>query len=147
MSTTVATDDDRAGQLFDFAVINPEGFTNEDAMTALGWGLSTFNKATRTLRLILADDSITLVCDPVGENERWRYRLVGTYEDSRGWSSNRIRDMEARIETIRAVALSIVTATDGRTSSGRKARLIVAVLGALREQLFAMSDQGHLWGE
>lgn len=140
------TADDRAGLLFDFAVIHKD-FTNEQAMTTLGWDLSTFNEAARELRLILADDTITLVCDPAGPRERWRYRLVGTHNDARGWSSNRLRDMEARLETIQAVARTMVNATDGRTTDGRKAKLILAVVGALREQLGAMSDQGHLWGE
>lgn len=137
--------DDRAGLLFDYAVVHPEGFTNEDAMRDLEWTLPLFKEAARALRLILADDTITLVCDPQGESERWRYRLVGTYSDARAWSSNRLRDMEARLETVQAIAMTMVRATDGRTTDGRKAKLILAVVAALREQLVAMGDQGRLW--
>lgn len=150
MSTTVtptAPEDDRAGLLFDYAVTHPDGFTNEQASADLDWTLHVFNEAARALRLILGDDTITLVCDPTGPRERWRYRLVGNYTDARGWSSNRLRDMEARLETIQAVAATIVHATDGRKLDGRRARLILAVVGALREQLIAMSDQGRLWEE
>jgi hypothetical protein len=146
-TTTRETPDDRAGLLFDYAVVHPEGFTNEEASRDLGWTLSGFNVVARALRLILADDTITLVCDPTEQNQRWRYKLVGTYTDARGWSSNRLRDLEARLETIQAIAQTMVKATDGRTTTGRKATLILAVVGALRQQLVAMGDQGHLWEE
>lgn len=138
---------DRAGLLFDYAVVHPDGFTNVEAMEDLEWSLRYFNEAVRDLRLILAGDSINLIADPAGEREPWIYRLVGTFTDARAWSSNRLRDMEARLETIQAVAFSIVGSTDGRTTDGRKAKLIVAVVGALREQLHAMNDQGRLWQE
>ena len=142
-----AQDDTDAGLLFDFAVVHPDGFTNQEAMDEFGWTRSRFTRIARQVRLILADDTITLTCDPEGQRERWRYRLVGTYHDSRGWSSNRLRDLEARLETIQAFAASIVNATDGRRVDGRKAKLILAVVGALREQLVVMSDQGHLWDD
>jgi len=139
-------DDERAGLLFDYAVVHPDGFTNEQAVHDLGWtDISVFNEAARALRLILADDTITLVCDPMGQHERWLYRLVGAYTDARAWSSNRLRDMEARLETVHAVASTMVRVTDGRTFDGKKAKLIMAVVGSLREQLIAMNPQQALW--
>ena len=140
-------DDDNAGLLFDYAVVHPQGFTNEQAMLDLDWPLGTFKRAARRLRLTLAGDSINLVCDSKGQRERWLYRLVGDFASARGWSANRLRDLEARLETVQAVALAIVNGTDGRSVEGRKAKLVAAVVGALREQLAAMSDQGRLWDE
>ena len=128
--------DDVAGELFDFAVTRPDGFTNEEALPVLNLKrIEQFNKAVRRLRLILEDDTIQLVCDPQGSGEDWLYRLVGNLDDAGPWVNNRLRDLNARLETQHAVAKSLVTATDGRTIEGRKARLVAKTLGRLREDL------------
>lgn len=134
---------DLAGLLFDYAVEHPE-HKNRDAIAALGWDLATFNKVARRLRLILGDDdSINYVCDPGKAREPWTYRLVGDFSNARGWTANRLRDSEARLETVQSVTSSIARGTDGRTREGRRARLITSVIGGLRSQLAAMDEDDH----
>ena len=129
----------RAGDLYDFAVSRPEGFTAPEAEDNFGWDHRTFSNAVRTLRLTFADDSINLVCDAQGTREAWLYRLVGTYDEASGWSANALRHAEARLETIEAVAQSVVAATDGRTTDGKRARLIYTTVHFLRDSLNVMS--------
>jgi hypothetical protein len=132
--------DELAGRLFDYAVGQPT-FTNRQAMAGLEIKhLATFNQAARRLRLILGEDDINLVCTPQGEGEPWLYELVGNLENAGPWVRNRLRDLEARIETQHAVSRSLVTATDGRTVEGRKARLFAKTLGRLQEDLAELSD-------
>lgn len=134
--------DELAGKLFDFAVLHPEGFTNEEALAELGLKhITTLNRVIRRLRLILGTDEINLVCDPQGQRERWLYRLIGTIDLGSPWIRNRLRDLEARLETQHSVARSLVNATDGRSIEGRKARLCAKTLGRLREDLAEYDDQ------
>lgn len=126
----------RRDMLFDYAVRHPAGFTNEDVMADEGWSLREFNDAVRDLRLFLGGfDDINLPCDPTSGRDRWVYRLVGNLDDARGWITNRLGDTESRIRTQQAMMASIVTATDGRTSEGRKARVIETALRHLVEDL------------
>lgn len=121
--------------LFDFAVANPDGFTNADFMAEYDIALPDFNKGVNKLRRILADDTITLVCDPSAVREKWIYRLVGTVEDGSPWVQNRLRDAESRFVTMSAVASTLVKSTDGRTGEGRRARLIDKSMRRLLEDL------------
>lgn len=130
-----------AEKLFDFAIAHPEGFTNADFMSAYGVALPDFNKATNKLRKILADDTITLVCDPSGLREKWTYRLVGTVEDGSPWVQNRLRDAESRFVTMASVASALVNSTDGRTADGRRARLIDKALRRLMEDLKEVAEE------
>lgn len=117
--------EERAGLLYDFAVAHPAGFTNTEAMDEFGWSLRRFNEAVQTLRDILGnDDTISFVCSPQGQNEDWRYQLVGTYGDMRPWTTNRLIDAERRVITIGNVTGPIVRNSDGRTVEGKKARMI-----------------------
>lgn len=136
-----------AGELFDFAVSRPEGFTNVEAMAELEIKrLSDFNRSARRLRITLGeDDEINLVCDPQGSGEKWLYRLVGNLEEAGPWVANRLRDMEARLETQHGVAKSVVTATDGRSVEGRKARLFAKVYSRLREDLEELNYEDTLF--
>lgn len=129
----------RAGDLYDFAVSRPDGFTAPEARAKFAWDARTFRDALRTLRLTFADDSINLVCDPQGDSQPWLYRLVGTYDEASGWSANALQHAEARLETIEAVAQSVVGATDGRTTDGKRARLIYKTVHFLRDSLNVMS--------
>ena len=125
----------RAGLLFDYAVAHPDGFTVDDVKSEFGWSADQTNRAARALRMILAEDTINLVCDPSGQRTRWRYRLVGNLEDAKPWASNRLRDIENRLETICGVAKSIAAATDGRSTEGRRARKIYKTLDYLHGEL------------
>lgn len=143
----MSSTDDRAEALMEYAIARPDGFTNEEAMRQFGWtSLRHFNSACRRVRLIYGGDSMNLVCEPQGQRERWRYRLVGNVAEARTWFRNRIEDMEARIETMAAEASSYVHASDGRSLEGRKARYLATVLASVTEQLALMGDsQGRLW--
>lgn len=127
----------RRDDLFDALVAEPDGLTVQDMMDDNGWSHHQCNEAIRDLRRFLGDsgDSINLVCDPQGWNQRWLYRLVGSLADVRDWSRNRIRDGESRVRTMQAVMTSIVAATDGRSAEGRKARVMERGLRRLVEDL------------
>ena len=101
-------------------------------------------QVVRRLRLVFAGDDINLVCEPQMLREPWVYKLVGNVEDARSWSTNRISDIETRLETIQAVAESLTNATDGRTIEGRKARKIHRTLGYLIGELaeIAVAENG-----
>ena len=122
--------------LSDYALANLDGFTNVDAMDALGWSLPTFNQTLRRLRLYLGHfDDINLTCDPPGDGGKWIYRLVGTLEEMRPWSVNRLHDTETRLRTQEAMMAPIVRATDGRTTDGKVARVTEKALRRLVEDI------------
>ena len=126
----------RRDDLFDLLVANPTGVTVDDMMDLYGWTHGEANNAIRDLRQFLGTtDNINLPCDPQGKGERWLYRLVGTLDDVRGWTSNRIGDAETRMRTMQAMMASIVSATSGRTLAGRKARVMDKALRRLVEDL------------
>jgi len=126
---------EKIAALYDLAADRPEGFTYIDVEEHLGWGRQTFFGVVRQLRLVFADDEINLICEPDGYLEPWRYKLVGNVDAARGWSTNRIGDIETRLETIQSVAETLTKATDGRTIEGRKARKIHRTLGYLIGEL------------
>ena len=126
----------RRRDLFDQLVANPAGITVEDMMAEHGWTLPQTNNAIRDLRHFLGDhDSINLPCVPQGKGERWVYRLVGNLDGVRGWTMNRVKDADSRIRTMQKVLLSIVSATSGRTTEGRRARTMEKALRRLVEDL------------
>lgn len=132
----MSTRTERVGALFDLLAGEPDGLTVTDMRCALGCGVTATEQAIRDLRLTLGDsDSINVVCDPQGQGEEWRYRLVGDLDGNRRWIANRLGDTESRLRTMRAVATSLVAATDGRTLDGRRARLIDKALRRLVEDL------------
>ena len=127
--------------LYDYAQAKPEGFTYKDVARDLGWeDRSRLFRTARYVRLMFANDSINLVCEPQGQREPWRYRLVGTYAEARGWGGNRDRDLKTRVATICAVAKTLVHTTDGRTMEGKRARLVESTLSNLLVQLAAMQE-------
>lgn len=130
----VARIDDLVDALFDYSVSNPDGFTNEQFMAHIDIDLSMFNKVANRLRATLAEDTITLICEPT-DGGRWLYRLVGNLEDGSPWTQNRLRDAESRFTTIGSVVSTIVNATDGRTYDGKRARLMQRSIVRLREDL------------
>jgi len=126
--------------LFDFAASKPDGFTLPEASVALDVDERQMPRFVNALRREFAEGDINLVCDPNGKNEKWVYRLVGRPEDAQAWHSNRIGDMESRLETLQSVAHSMVNATDGRSIAGRKARLIDRALSRLIEDLAVLRE-------
>lgn len=137
--------DDLAEALYDYAVSKPDGFTNVDFMAEHGVSLPDFNKAANKLRSILADDTITLICDPAEAKSPWTYRLVGKVDEGSPWVTNRLRDAESRFATMGAVAASLVNATDGRSADGRRARLMLKALTRLKEDLDEVSSEVSGW--
>lgn len=132
-------------RLFDFAVGRPEGFTYEDACTGLGWERAHFYRVARALRRIFGhDDETTLVCASAGQRRPWVYTLVGTPDDLRArfWQTNRIGDLEARLDTSHNVASSLTMGTDPDSIEGRKARKIRNTLGYLKTELADMNQGG-----
>ncbi len=123
--------------LFDHAVAHPAGFTKADAALALGWDLDILNRTIRDLRHSLGaeDTPYNLVADHPGDRGQWRYRLVDTRDDGRGWLLNRKRDAQARLETVHSVIHSLVEATDGRTHDGRVLVRCEQRVQALRDDL------------
>lgn len=134
--------DELAGNLYDYAVNQPEGFTKDDACETLDIRADEFNDAVQALRDTLGDDEITLICEPQGPRQQWRYWLTGRFEDARWWVTNRIKDLERRLMTVEHLAASLVKATDGRTLIGRKARHVHLSVKHLREQLELMNETG-----
>lgn len=128
--------DTRRDMLFDLAVARPEGITVEDMMHEFEWGHHEANDAIRSLRMFLGEfDSINFPCDPQGPGKRWIYRLTGSLDDAKPWVANRLGDGESRLRTMHAMMASIVQSSDGRSSDGRRARLIETGLRHLIEDL------------
>ena len=129
--------------LFDYAVNNPDGFVIDELM-AYGWSHHQTNQAIRDLRLFFAGtgDTVNLPCDPQGRGARWLYRLVGDLQSVQGWTTNRVRDAEARVRTMQAMMQSIVAATDGRSTAGRKARVMERAFLRLIEDLDTIMADG-----
>lgn len=135
---------EKIAALWDFAVSHPDGFTWADIRDQ-PWASDRpgFFSVVRGLRQTLGapkgdngqPDTINLVCTPQGPGDLWKYQLVGTYEAARPWNANRLSDIERRLETIAGVSRSLVAATDGRSSDGRKARIIAKTVGRLVEDL------------
>jgi anaerobic glycerol-3-phosphate dehydrogenase len=127
---------DRVNLLFDLLASEPDGLTITDIMTGLDCARRQANTAIHDLRIVLGDsDTINITCDPQGEREKWNYRLVGDLDGNRRWIANRLGDTETRLRTLRAIARSLVSGTDGRTLDGRRARLINKALQRLIEDL------------
>jgi len=135
---------DQAAQLFDFLVDHSEGVTWEDTKKEFRWAKDRphFFHVVRRLRQILGDDDqINVVCDPRGHRETWLYRLVGDPEEALPWQANRLKDLEARLETIAAVAASVARNVDKRTIVGRKASKIESTVGYLLHELGDLNER------
>jgi len=133
---------EKIGRLFDYAASKRDGFTYQDVAIDLEWDRGEFFAVARKLRIMLGnDDTINLVCEPQGQSQPWRYQLVGTVDDARGWVTNRMTDCETRVVTILAICATLVSATDGRTAQGRRARIMNKGLARIVEDL-AELDHG-----
>jgi hypothetical protein len=121
--------------LYDLLADTPAGVTIDQIMGSLEVNHRTAKEAVHDLRELLGEDEINVPATPRGERERWLYQLVGTLDGCREWVANRIGDTETRLRTIQSVMRSLVNATDGRTTDGRRARIIETALRHLVEDL------------
>ena len=127
---------ERIDALFDLLMDRPDGVTIDEIVEELRLpDHSSARHVIREFRLVFGESDVNLVANPQGKGKRWNYSLVGTPEAAQQWAHNRIRDAETRLQTMAAVARSIVNATDGRTVDGRKARLMESTLTYLSTQL------------
>lgn len=132
----------RAGELFDYSVVQPEGYEAKQAEDELQWTHAQFTRAVRQLRRILgSDDEINLICTNQGFGAPMLYQLVGDIERAGPWVTTRLRALESQLETVHSVAASLARGTDGRTVQGKKARLIHRYVGRLREDLGDLDGQ------
>jgi len=126
----------RRDDLILLMIAQQSGQTVDDMMVALGCDHPQVNEAIRDVRLWLGDfDEVNLICDPQGTGQRWLYRLVGTLDEMRPWAANRVADSASRIRTMASMLASVVSATDGRSIEGRKARVMERSLRRLVEDL------------
>lgn len=135
----------RRDDLWDHLVSEPAGITVDDMIATHGWSHHQANVAIHDLRAFLGDtDTVNLVCEPQGGGERWLYQLVGSLDGVRGWVANRVGDTETRLRTMESMMHSIVQGTSGRTTEGRKARLMDKALTRLVEDLDDLALNGPM---
>jgi hypothetical protein len=95
-----------------------------DIANVTGWPPQRVSRMIGKLRRSLADSDWTVIAEAVGPQQPWMYRAVDSYDDAAWWVDNRLGDAETRFTTLHAVAKSLVSATDGRTVEGRRARIM-----------------------
>lgn len=128
--------------LYDYLTENPDGVTIDDIAAHLNSSVAWANRIVRELRLVLGTTSdVNLVCNPMGQGQRWNYLLVGTNEGAEPWARNRARDSESRLRTQRAIWSSVAAATDGRTVEGRKARHAKKAMTRLLEDFAEIEEE------
>jgi hypothetical protein len=131
----------RRDALFDLLAANPAGLTVNDITSVMQCSNRQADHAIRDLRLFFGEcEPINVTCDPNGLREPWTYRLVGNLDGVREWIANRLGDTESRIRTMQALMVSVVSASDGRKSDGRRARLIERALRHLIENLDDLAE-------
>lgn len=133
---------EKVDQAFDLLVAAPDGLTSRELADALGVSAGIAQRVVHDLRLVLGGtDVMTVVTEIEGlSNEPHTYRLVGSYDEARGWFSGRVGDLEARLTTIEYSAKAIAKSADGRTVEGRKAVKMERTLTYLREELAEIGE-------
>lgn len=130
---------EKVNDAFDLLAAKTDGLLSTELADALETTRSTVSRVVHDLRLVLGGtDTITVVTEPTGQSEPHRYRLVGNYEEARPWMTNRIGDLEARLETVEFSARAIANGADGRTKEFEKADKMQRTLKYLREELAAI---------
>lgn len=128
--------------LFDLLVAKPDGVTINEIAKKFDVPVHIARGLTRHLRKILGnDDTVNVICTPQSHREQWRYQLVGNYDEGSAWVSNRIGDVETRIETMNSVVSALARALDKRTVQGRRAMVIARGLGRVIEDLTDLREQ------
>ena len=88
----------------------------------------------------MANEEINVTSTPNGHRRPWLYELTGNLEVARPWLTNRVGDLESRLETIESVANSLANATTRTTVEGKKARRIHRTISRLREDLADITE-------
>jgi hypothetical protein len=127
--------EEELSRLFD-VLVEHQALTIHEIATDLECAVRRAQEVVREFRVVFGeDDTINLVCDPQGEGEPWLYSLTGTVEGAGPWTTRRVLDAETRLETMAGVMSSVIRATDGRATDGRKARIIHRAIVRAREDL------------
>jgi hypothetical protein len=137
-------DAERAAELFDLLSARDRTISEVRALT--GWNSYQYGKAVQRLRDILAadGDDINVVAEPQGHREGWLYGLragsaiVDASESQ--WVPNRMKDAERRLKTIKHVMQAAVSATDGRSVVGKKARIWALHLTRAEEEITLIDE-------
>jgi len=129
--------DQDAGKLFDFAVVHRDGFTHLEAELTFAWTGAHFREVERRLREVMASESENLVCNPNEDDPGgpWLYRLTADIELTSLWHENRLGDSETRLKSIMFVAQSAMHAHSGRTTTGKRARILYKAASRALEDL------------
>jgi hypothetical protein len=132
---------DRAGDIFDLLVAAPDGLTIVEITDALACSHELFRGALQALRDSLGDtDSINVVV----EAPDWKYRLVGSLDEAKGYVGNRLADTERRLRTQLQVATSLASGTKATTTEGKMARLLKKSLARLLEDMTDLREESSV---
>jgi hypothetical protein len=86
-------------------------------------------------RLNVSDHGKALILQHLGSSQSPLYVVTGDPVAIRRYAAFRIHDAEARLETTHGCVRGAVRITDGRSSEGRRARLIEKHTGRLLEDI------------
>lgn len=137
------TRDERIGLLFDLLeYARPDGLTLVEITRCLPYTYnpSTVKTAIHDLRHLLANDMINVIVEP----PEYQYRLVGTYEESRSYQNQRLRDLETRMSTQISIATSIYKGSPSGTPLRARAGVILDGLTATVERLRLIPEDQHI---
>jgi len=130
----------RANLLYTIVTTQTGPWTIYDLAYELGVGVQTARIVVRDLRQLcgLLHD-VTLTCEPNGHNQPWLYWLDGRPSDGEWWTANRVLDLNARVDTVRAVIEAEMRGIDHRTTEARAARVFMAALENVQRTLVALT--------
>ena len=133
----------RVGELFDLLVSAPQGLTIYQIAEGLQIAVPLARTTVRDLRVVFGvGEAINVTATAIGHREPWLYELVGDYDRARPWLTNRVGDLETRLETIEAVSGSIARGAAEGTIEWRKSKKINRTIASLREELVAIEGEG-----
>jgi len=138
---------DRALELFELLVDNPDGVTKPEIDAHLGCSAKAGRSAIRALRNELSDgDTINVITNPTPRGDGpYVYTLVGSFTDeARAWFGASSKQIDTRLDLMLWVSQSLAKATDGRTVEGRKARIRVKAFARLIEDLADAEPQQRM---
>ena len=121
-----------ADDLLDYAAARPDGFTWNEAAHDLDLTQRGVHRAVREVRQYLAGshDPRVLVWNYYGG-----YCLVTGWTEQAEWQDGRALSLESQMATVEASARAALLTTKASTLEGRRARVMVKLLGRLLEDL------------
>lgn len=126
----------RTGQLL--MLLKGRDSTIDEISGDLDVSVPTARTVIHDLRTVLGQvDDINVVVDRDADS-KYRYRLVGHYDQALPWFQTRLADAKTRLGTIESVALSIVRGTPATTREHREAQIIEMGLRHVRERIEAL---------